>query len=189
MSRRLEKAWEEFLNEHTVGGGGEYSVDWVGAAKSIGVRAGDYVEYGADDDGLMEAVRDAFYKADSGASRPLAMVTLRCQRCDRRIDAWRIRPGRWVMSEAEGWVLRDMRVTSEVWVKEVGDSIHALLRHFENRPISFDCACGRRGLQFSVQRLLKTLTDLLPTKPQFAGRDPDVVMVWPPATRRTTIRG
>lgn len=197
VSRRREKAWEEFIREHYVGGGEEYVLDWESAARALGVPVEDFMEYNPEDgytrqdeEGLRNAVRDAFDEPEGSQPPPLVMVSLKCQRCDRRIDTWRVRASRWTAPKPgeTGWSLDNLTVTSERWANEIGDSISQLFRHFEGRSMSFDCACGRKDIQFSVRRLLDTLNRLTPDKPRWGHGDDDAYILWP-ATRHETIRG
>lgn len=197
MSRRRERAWQELLSRHVLGGGEEYYTDWEGVAREVGLSADDFrhPDYDAggwevDIDELSAALRDAFFDRREGEPPPLAMITLKCQRCDRRLDTWRMRATRWTAPApgSEGWKLENPRITSEAWARDVGDSMSELFRKFEGRSINMSCVCGVQNIQFSVRRLGDTLIALTPDNPRWSPGGDDANIVWP-TTRHATIRG
>jgi len=147
VSRRGDRAWDEFVTEHTFGGGEEYYVDWESAGRALGVPVEDFVDYNAEDgwrsndqEGLRAAVRTAFGNPEGEKPPPLVVITLRCQRCDRRLGAFRLE-----------WHLEKPVVRSEGGVKLDGTG-----------PILASCPCGRRSIQFSRQRIAEALRRLAP---------------------------
>jgi hypothetical protein len=201
VSRRRDRAWETFLSEHTVGGGEYVDTDWESAARALGVPVEDFMRYphgpddegSFDDEGLRDAVRGAFYNPDGDEPPPLVMVTLKCQRCDRRLDTLRVRSKRWIAPQRgsgdDGWKLENPTVTSEAWSRDIGDSIGEFFRKFEGRSVRFTCACGAKDIQFSIRRIRETLERLTPDNPRWSPGDPDDAWILLPETRHATIRG
>lgn len=198
MSRRKDKAWENFISRHRTGGGELVHIDWRAAGDELGVPVDDFCGFppGPDDEieswdeeGLREAVKDAFYHPDGGSLAPLVMVTLMCQRCETRHDTWRLRASGWKLGD-DGWELKGLRLSSEAWSRDIGDSISELFRRFDGKSMTFDCPCGVRGLQFSPNSIMRKMENLAPEAPIWGPSSGvgERMIVWP-QTERATIRG
>lgn len=191
MSRRKERKWEEVVNRHAVGGGEEWHTDWAGVAQDVGLEAFDAdgrevqpSSFPVED--LQVSAKSKFLEPDVGRIL-LVMVTLKCQRCDRRHDTWRVRCTGWTRTADDGWQAENLTITSEMWAKEIGDSTFRLFQHFEDRSMTFQCVCGVQNIQFSVRRLREIIEQLLPDSPHLSP-DGDRILAMP-STRHATIRG
>jgi len=185
VSRRGDRAWGEFVTEHTFGGGEEYYVDWESAGRALGVPVEDFVDYNAEDgwrsndqEGLRAAVRTAFDNPEGEEPPPLVVITLRCQRCDRRLGAFRIVSTRWVSHPSGEWHLEKPVVRSEGGVKLDGTG-----------PILASCPCGRRGIQFSRQRIAEALRRLAPKEARWATDEHGDGFILRPETSHESIVG
>jgi hypothetical protein len=205
VSRRRERKWEETLGRNVHGGGEEYHTDWEGVAREHGLEPHDFTQPGGyygepelDVEALEEAARASLYNPNDKWP-PFVMLTLKCQRCGRRLDTLRMGAGRWRAGPEGGFRLNDVRLVSEASAKVIGepwalDPKFEMLRRLEQdgelqlAPIVYECGCGRSGIQFSRRRIYETFDSLMPKEPDWRSHNGEEYIARP-TTRYASIHG